>query len=80
MKLDQTIADQAKDFFYEEVAAISDVEGANPVMIYQGITEGQISEMSKNGGNPLGLAPSDAPLYLIHVSSWWQKYVPFPFL
>ena len=68
VNLDQILADEAKDNFFEEIAAIAYVEGANPFMIYQGITAGQIFQMSKNGGNPLGVNLSDGPLYLIHVS------------
>lgn len=68
MKLDQTLANEAKGIFFEEIAAISDVKGANPFIIYQGMKVGQISNITKNGGNPLGINLSDGPLYLIHVS------------
>jgi hypothetical protein len=72
-KLDQTIADQAKDIFYREIETLANVESVMPVMIYQGITVPIIEQMSKNGGNPLGLSPADGPIYLIHVSCWWKN-------
>ena len=73
LKLSQTMADQAKDIFYEEAAKIADVAGSNPVMIYQGITTGILENMEKNGGNPLGLSASDGPFFLIHVACWWNN-------
>jgi FAD/FMN-containing dehydrogenase len=73
VKANADIAKAARKIFYEELPSTSSVAGANPVLIFQGITEGQIAHMSKNGGNPLGISPSDGPLYIIHVASWWQN-------
>lgn len=73
VKADQELADIAKDIFYEELPAAVNVAGANPVLLYQGITEPQIKAMQKNGGNPLGISPADGPLYLIHVACWWEN-------
>ncbi|KAI5458333.1 hypothetical protein BGZ63DRAFT_515057 [Mariannaea sp. PMI_226] len=61
----------AKDIFFNESSALDNVAGANPVIIYQGITDGMIQNMSKRGGNPLGI--TSGPLYLIHVACWWQN-------
>jgi len=72
VKLNQEIADLAKDIFYEELPSTANVAGINPVLLYQGITTGQIKAMAKNGGNPLGLSPEE-PLYLIHVACWWEN-------
>lgn len=63
--------DIARNIFFEEQPAVANVRGANPVLIYQGITANQIKHMSKNGGNPLGLNPS-SPVYLMHVACWWE--------
>ena len=71
VKADAEFAKIARDIFFEELPATSGATGANPVLIYQGITENQIEHMSKRGGNPLGLKPEDGPLYLIHVACWW---------
>ncbi len=73
VKADQSLADQAKDIFYQELPATANVSGANPVLLYQGITVPEMQQMSKNGGNPLGLSASDGPLYLIHVACWWNN-------
>ncbi|KAH6690599.1 hypothetical protein F5X68DRAFT_203314 [Plectosphaerella plurivora] len=72
VKADPRIATIARDIFFEELPAIEGFASANPVLIFQGITEGQIKHMSANGGNPLGIKPSDGPLYLIHVACWWE--------
>lgn len=37
----RTVAQAATDIFYEEVGAVSDVPGVSPVMVWQGITEGE---------------------------------------
>ncbi|KAM0279909.1 hypothetical protein ACHAQH_004350 [Verticillium albo-atrum] len=72
VKADARIARLARDIFYEEYPASESVAGANPVMIFQAITEGQIKHMGTNGGNPLGIDAKDGPLYLIHVACWWE--------
>ncbi|KIW74600.1 hypothetical protein Z517_11370 [Fonsecaea pedrosoi CBS 271.37] len=73
VKADPSIAAQAKDIFYQLLPTMANVAGANPVLIYQGITLPMIEKMSKNGGNPLGISVSDGPLYLIHVACWWDN-------
>jgi hypothetical protein len=73
VKADASLATVAKDIFYQELPAVANVAGANPVLLYQGITAPQIKAMQKNGGNPLGLAVADGPLYLIHVACWWNN-------
>lgn len=73
VKADASLAVQAKDIFYNLLPAMANVAGANPVLIYQGITLPMIEAMQKNGGNPLGISVSDGPLYLIHVACWWDN-------
>ncbi|OAP58825.1 hypothetical protein AYL99_06122 [Fonsecaea erecta] len=73
VKADESLAVLAKDIFYQELPAMANVAGANPVLIYQGITLPMIENMQKNGGNPLGIAVADGPLYLIHVACWWDN-------
>ncbi|CRK46114.1 hypothetical protein BN1723_006893 [Verticillium longisporum] len=72
VKADARLARLARDIFYDEYPAAEAVAGANPVMIFQAITTGQMARMRANGGNPLGLDAADGPLYLIHVACWWQ--------
>ncbi|EXJ74365.1 uncharacterized protein A1O5_02661 [Cladophialophora psammophila CBS 110553] len=73
VKADESLAVLAKDIFYQALPATANVAGANPVLIYQGITLPMIEAMQKNGGNPLGISVSDGPLYLIHVACWWDN-------
>ncbi|KAG9258787.1 FAD binding domain-containing protein [Emericellopsis atlantica] len=73
VKAGSEVAAKARDVFFEEQPKLADVEGANPVLIFQGITTEQIKHMSARGGNPLGINLADGPLYLIHVACWWSN-------
>lgn len=73
VKASSEVAKAATDIFFEEVEAVLDLDGANPVMVWQGITIGELNAMTKNGGNPLGLAAADGPFYLISLSCWWDN-------
>lgn len=73
VKADARIAHIARDIYYEERPAIATLEGASPVLVFQGITEGQMKHMSKNGGNAVGLDYQNGPLYLIQIACWWNK-------
>lgn len=72
VKADPELANLAKDIFYEELPTTDAVKGAQPIMLYQGITSGQILAMAKRGGNPLGLNDPEEPLFLIHIGCWWD--------
>lgn len=72
-KVDRDLLETAKDIFYEELPTVSSVNGSMPTMINQGISVPIMDHMAKNGGNPLGLDPSDGPLYLIHIACWWEN-------
>lgn len=72
VKADPELADVARQIFYEELPMTESVQGAFPVMVYQGITAGQMSSMAKRGGNPLGLNDLDGPLFLFHIACWWE--------
>lgn len=72
VKADSELADLAKDIYFEELPATDDVQGALPIMVYQGITPGQTAPMAKRGGNALGLEDLDEPLFLIHITCWWD--------
>lgn len=45
IKASPAVAQAATDIFYEEVVTVSDVPGVNPVMVWQGITEGESKVM-----------------------------------
>lgn len=98
----RAVAQAAADIYYEEIAAVADVEGGGSAMVWQGITGGKsaasypflnypllfvwliantdcfptpgvLEATKKNGGNALGLSVEDGPLYIIQVSSRWDK-------
>lgn len=70
VKADAEIAKIARRVYYEEQPPVTDPATTNPSLVMQGITEGQIKAMRKNGGNPLGI--NDGPLYLFHIGTWWD--------
>lgn len=73
VKADAEMAKIAQRVYYEEQPPVSDPAVTNPSLVMQGITEGQLEAMSKNGGNPLGLSLSGGPLYLFHIGIWWDE-------
>ena len=50
--------------FIEESTSIKHIKNVLPSTVFQAITADEISHMSKNGGNCLGLKISDAPLLI----------------
>ncbi|KAN0094203.1 FAD-binding domain containing protein [Hyaloscypha variabilis] len=50
--------------FLEESNSIKHIKDIIPSTVFQAITADEISHMSSNGGNCLGLLPSDAPLII----------------
>jgi len=50
--------------FIEESTSIKHIKDILPSAVFQAITTDEISHMSSNGGNCLGLLPSDAPLII----------------
>lgn len=72
VKADRALALLAQTIFYQELPATDTLQGAFPVLLYQGITAGQIAPMATRGGNPLGLDSEDGPLFLIHIACWWE--------
>ncbi|GAM82286.1 hypothetical protein ANO11243_002650 [Dothideomycetidae sp. 11243] len=71
IKNDETLNGIAKDIFFDEIAAFDVVPGMFATATCQSITIPQIRQMSKRGGNPLGLDPSDGPLTLILLNPQW---------
>ncbi|CAI7591917.1 unnamed protein product [Penicillium palitans] len=71
--LDEKFANWVVDLFYSMVPEVADVAGAQPVLIYQGITEPMLNNMKNHGGNALGLAGSSGPVHLLHISCWWKN-------
>lgn len=44
----------------------------NPLLLIQALPVNVLTEMQKNGGNALGLEPSQGPLYLVSVVTTWE--------
>ncbi|KAJ6436759.1 glucose receptor git3 protein [Purpureocillium lavendulum] len=72
-KADARIARIARDIYYQERPAVAHLAGARPVLIFQGITEGHMRHMEKNGGNAVGLDYRNGPLYIIQIACWWNS-------
>ncbi|GJN87006.1 hypothetical protein PLIIFM63780_010588 [Purpureocillium lilacinum] len=72
-KADARIARIARDIYYQERPAVANLAGARPVLILQGITEGHMRHMEKNGGNAVGLDYRKGPLYIIQMACWWNS-------
>ncbi|KAL4887813.1 hypothetical protein BDV59DRAFT_189845 [Aspergillus ambiguus] len=71
--LNEDFANWAVDYFLSVSPQVANVSGINPVLIYQGITEPILQNMTKYGGNALGLDASKGPLHLMHISTWWDN-------
>ena len=61
------------EIFQEEVAPIEAVENILPCLILQPLPQNTISLMSKNGGNALGLKPSDGTLVILSIAWSWKN-------
>jgi hypothetical protein len=72
-KLDREMVQFVFDVSFEEFAKIRDVQGIVPANTLQIITVPQLTQMQKKGGNALGLKPADGPIFLINLSTRWDK-------
>jgi hypothetical protein len=64
------------DIFISESEPIKHIKGCMPSTVFQAITADEISHMSRNGGNCLGLLPSDAPLLVYSFTFRYKKSSP----
>ena len=71
VQLNEEFANWVVDHFFSVLPQVSHVKGVNPALIYQAVTEPMLKNMSKYGGNALGLAPAKGPVHLLHISCWW---------
>lgn len=72
-KLDREMVQFVFDVSFEEFAKIIDVQGIVPANTLQIITVPILEQMQKKGGNALGLSPADGPIFLINLSTRWDK-------
>ncbi|KAI9838087.1 MAG: hypothetical protein M1819_006242 [Sarea resinae] len=66
-KLDSDLAIFIVKVFVEEFTPVENATGLIPSCVLQIITTDQLSHMSNNGGNALGLSASDGPLILLNL-------------
>ncbi|KAK8009093.1 hypothetical protein PG991_011644 [Apiospora marii] len=70
-KADVDMATYARERFFDTVAEIADVPGIGPNIVYQAIGTPQLQQMQKDGGNALGLDPSEGPIYIMLLAASW---------
>ncbi|EDU45578.1 FAD binding domain containing protein [Pyrenophora tritici-repentis Pt-1C-BFP] len=72
-KLDRDMVKFIADVGFEEFEKLRDVADILPVNVFQVITVPQLEQMQKNGGNALGLSPSDGPILLCSLNTRWTN-------
>ncbi|KAE8382674.1 hypothetical protein BDV26DRAFT_305251 [Aspergillus bertholletiae] len=72
-QLDESFALWAAEYFFKVMPQAANISGGNPVMIYQALTEPMLANMTKFGGNALGLGTSQGPLILFNMAFWWDN-------
>lgn len=71
-QLNYTMASYIIDIFIEETNPVANATGILPACVLQVITTDQLSQMSKYGGNALGLS-STQPLILLNLAYMWEN-------
>jgi len=72
-KLDHHMVEYTFNVSFDEFSKVRDVQGIVPANTLQVITLPQLQQMQKKGGNALGLTPADGPIFLINLSTRWDK-------
>jgi hypothetical protein len=72
-KLDLNLATYIVDVFMSEVQPVENATGILPSCVLQVITTDQLSHMTKNGGNALGISAADGPLMLLNLAFMWES-------
>lgn len=57
----------------EEVAKLRNVAGLLPALSFQIISTATSSNFARNGGNAIGISPSDGPLILVNTAVTWTN-------
>lgn len=71
--LNEEFAKWTVDYFFSVLPQVANVTGAQPVLVYQAVSEPMLKNMTKYGGNALGLEASKGPVHLMHISFWWDN-------
>jgi hypothetical protein len=72
-KLDLNLATYIANEFVSETKPVENVAGILPACVLQVITTDQLSHMTKNGGNALGISAADGPLILLNLAFMWES-------
>jgi hypothetical protein len=73
VKASYKIAQRSVDIFYDSISALSAVDGAFPVLIWQHITNGSLKGSTRNGGNALGFDATGSPIHIIQLACSWNN-------
>jgi hypothetical protein len=73
VRLDEDFANWVTEYFYSVLPQVLSIPGINPVLVNQGITVPMLKNMTRNGGNALGLDASEGPFHLLLMSTWWEN-------
>lgn len=68
---DEQYLNDVQAIWESEVTTIMNVTDVLPALVIQPISLAMISQMSKNGGNALGITAANGPLVLINTSVTW---------
>ncbi|EAW17073.1 FAD-binding oxidoreductase [Aspergillus fischeri NRRL 181] len=71
--LDEDFANWVTEYFYSVLPQVLGIQGINPSLVNQGITIPMLKNMTRNGGNALGLDASEGPFHLLLMSTWWEN-------
>lgn len=72
VQLNVEFVDWVFKHWYSVVSQVDDVKGANPTLIHQAVTVPMLNNMTKYGGNTLGLDASKGPVHLLQIAFWWE--------
>lgn len=72
-KLDRALFSFLVNTFNDLLPDILGADNLLPTVSIQLITLPQLQQMQKNGGNALGLSPSDGPLFIMNLGTMWTN-------
>ena len=67
------IAQRSVDIFFDSINALSAVDSAFPVLIWQHITDGSLKGSTRNGGNAMGFDANGSPIHIIQLACSWNN-------
>ena len=73
VKASHEIASRSVKIFFDAIGALSTVEGAFPVLIWQHITDGSLKGSTRNGGNAMNFDATGSPIHIIQLACSWTN-------